>query len=60
MRKLVFILTFMLSVALCTSLPAGQAEKAKTHMRQAAAAKLLDNYMHDVAKVHVKQRQWDR
>lgn len=39
---------------------AGDTGKAKNHMRQAAAAKLHDDYMHDVAKVHLLQRKWDR
>ena len=34
--------------------------KAKDHMRKAAAAKLRNHYMHDVAKVHLRQRKWDR
>ncbi|MFO1019623.1 MAG: hypothetical protein U0903_02805 [Planctomycetales bacterium] len=37
---------------------AGNKEKAKKHMLQAAAAKLNGHYMHDVAKVHVLQRKW--
>ena len=37
---------------------AGEADLAKHHMRLSAAAKLQDNYMHDVAKVHLLQRAW--
>ena len=39
---------------------AGEVEKARSHMRNAAAAKLRKHYMHDVAKVHLLQRKWDR
>jgi len=39
---------------------AGDQEKARQHIRQSAAAKLHDNYMHDVAKIHLLQRKWDR
>ncbi len=39
---------------------AGEKEKARQHMRQSAAAKLRNNYMHDVAKIHLLQRKWDR
>ena len=35
-----------------------KAEKAREHMRQSAAAKLKQHYMHDVAKVHLLQRKW--
>ena len=34
--------------------------KAQYHMRKAAAARLKNNYMHDVAKVHLLQREWNR
>lgn len=37
---------------------AGDAEKAKRHMRVAAAARLKDHYMHDVSRVHLLQRKW--
>lgn len=33
---------------------AGQADKARSHMRKAAAAKLKDHYMHHVAKLHAR------
>jgi len=39
---------------------AGEADKARSHMRKAAAAKLQDHYMHDVAKIHLLQRKWHR
>ncbi len=39
---------------------AGEVDKARGHIRQAAAAKLQTHYMHDVAKVHLLQRKWDR
>jgi len=39
---------------------AGDVEKARGHLRQAAAAKLQKDYMHDVAKIHLLQRKWDR
>jgi lipoprotein NlpI len=39
---------------------AGDAEKARRHLREAAAAKLPNDYMHDVAKIHLLQRKWDR
>jgi lipoprotein NlpI len=35
-------------------------DKARTYIRKAAAATLPRDYMHDVAKVHVQQRHWDR
>ncbi len=38
---------------------AGEVEKARGHMRKAAAAKLQNHYMHDVAKVHLLQRNWE-
>jgi len=37
---------------------AGDAANAKKHMRQAAAAKLHDVYMHNVADVHMRLRNW--
>jgi len=37
---------------------AKQLELARHHLRQAAAAKLQRNYMHDVAKIHLLQRKW--
>ena len=37
---------------------AGDADKARDHMRQAAAARLQDHYMHDVARIHLLQRKW--
>ena len=39
---------------------AGEVDRARVHMRKAAAARLKSHYMHDVAKVHLLQRQWDR
>ncbi len=39
---------------------AGKEDRAREHMRKAAAAKLRNHYMHDVAKVHLLQRNWDR
>ncbi len=36
----------------------GDEKTARDHLQQAAAAKLGDHYMHDVAKVHLKQREW--
>jgi lipoprotein NlpI len=38
---------------------AGDADRARDHMRKAAAAKVENHYMHDVAKVHLRQRKWD-
>jgi lipoprotein NlpI len=35
-------------------------EQARQHMQQSAAAKLQNNYMHEVAKIHLKQRNWDK
>ncbi|MEM8943900.1 MAG: hypothetical protein AAGD11_01860 [Planctomycetota bacterium] len=35
-------------------------DQARDHLTWSAAAKLSDNYMHDVAKVHLLQRQWAR
>lgn len=37
---------------------AGEPAKAETHLRQAVAAKLENVYMHEVAKVHMQQRNW--
>lgn len=37
---------------------AGDAENSKRHMRRSAAAKLENDYMHDVARVHILQRGW--
>ena len=39
---------------------AGDMDLARQHMQQAAAARLQDHYMHDVAKVHLLQRAWNR
>jgi lipoprotein NlpI len=39
---------------------AGDTDKARTYVRKAAAATISRDYMHDVAKVHVRQRHWDR
>ena len=39
---------------------AGEVDKARAHMRKAAAARLQNHYMHDVAKIHLQQRKWDR
>lgn len=39
---------------------AGKVEKARGHMRKAAAARLQNHYMHDVSKVHLRERKWDR
>jgi lipoprotein NlpI len=39
---------------------AGDNDKARASIRKAAAASIDDNYMHDVAKVHVRQRHWDK
>lgn len=36
----------------------GKPDKARKHMRASAGAKLRDNYMHEVAKVHVFEREW--
>jgi lipoprotein NlpI len=38
---------------------AGDAKKARSHLQQAAAARITDNYMHDVAKIHLLQRKWN-
>jgi lipoprotein NlpI len=37
---------------------AGSPEKAEKHMRRSAAAKLENEYMHDVARIHLRQRGW--
>lgn len=37
---------------------AGDEEKAQMHIEKSASAKLKDNYMHDVAKIHLLQRGW--
>jgi lipoprotein NlpI len=39
---------------------AGDVEQARSHIRLAASAGLHKDYMHDVAKVHLLQRKWDR
>jgi lipoprotein NlpI len=39
---------------------AGDVPKAREHLRQAAAARLQKDYMHNVAKIHLLQRKWDR
>ena len=39
---------------------AGDAKKARSHLQQAAAARLQGDYMHEVAKVHLLQRKWER
>jgi hypothetical protein len=36
----------------------GDEKKSRSHLVKAAAAKLRDHYMHDVAKVHLLQRGW--
>ncbi len=36
----------------------GDEKQARSHLQQAAAAKLKDRYMHDVAKVHSLRRKW--
>ena len=36
----------------------GDEENARRFLDQAAAAKLQDHYMHDVARVHLGQRGW--
>jgi lipoprotein NlpI len=38
---------------------AGHRSDARKSLRAAADANVPDNYMHDVAKVHVQQRHWD-
>ncbi len=37
---------------------AGKESRARDFMLKAAAASLRDNYMHNVAKIHLLQRQW--
>lgn len=37
---------------------AKQPKLARMHLQRSAAAKLTNNYMHDVARVHVLQRKW--
>jgi lipoprotein NlpI len=37
---------------------AGNTKQAQLHMKLAAAAKLRNNYMHEVAKIHLLQRDW--
>ncbi|MCE9552571.1 MAG: hypothetical protein K8T91_04225 [Planctomycetes bacterium] len=37
---------------------AGDAEKSKRHMRLSAAAKLVNVYMYEVARIHLLQRGW--
>jgi lipoprotein NlpI len=39
---------------------ASDSEKARTSIRKAVAAQAPYNYMRDVAKVHLRQRHWDR
>jgi len=39
---------------------AGEVHKARAYMQKAAAARLQDHYMYDVAKVHLLQRKWER
>ncbi|NOY41243.1 MAG: hypothetical protein GXP26_05330 [Planctomycetes bacterium] len=38
---------------------AGSIDQARKHMKLAAAAKLQNNYMHQVAKIHLLQRKWN-
>jgi lipoprotein NlpI len=38
----------------------GDNAQARDCMRKAAAAPIRRNYMHDVAKIHVRERHWDR
>jgi lipoprotein NlpI len=38
---------------------ASDGKKARDHMEKAAGAKLEGHYMHDVAKVHLRQRKWE-
>jgi lipoprotein NlpI len=38
----------------------GDGRNARMHIREAAAARLQGDYMHEVAKVHLLQRKWDR
>ena len=39
---------------------AGDKEQARAFLRKAAAAAAPPSYMQDVAKVHLRQRRWDR
>ena len=39
---------------------AGDPAKARDHLRQAAATRLEKDYMHNVAKIHLLQRKWNR
>jgi lipoprotein NlpI len=39
---------------------AGDADRARACLRKAAAADTPGNFMQDVAKVHLRQRHWDR
>ncbi|MEK6248718.1 MAG: hypothetical protein N2C12_11100, partial [Planctomycetales bacterium] len=36
----------------------GQKEKARQYIREAVATNLKDHYMHDVARIHLLQRDW--
>ncbi|MGI9428140.1 MAG: hypothetical protein ACR2NM_05750, partial [Bythopirellula sp.] len=36
-----------------------QPKQARDHLRKSAAARLENNYMHNVAKVHLLQRKWN-
>ena len=36
----------------------GKTKEAREHLRQAAAVPLKNHYMHDVARVHLLQRDW--
>ncbi|MDC0937064.1 hypothetical protein OAS39_12325, partial [Pirellulales bacterium] len=39
---------------------AGKTAQAQAQMRDAAAVELKPHYMHDVAKVHLRQRKWNK
>jgi lipoprotein NlpI len=39
---------------------AGDQDQSRALIRKAAAAVVPGNYMHDVSKVHLRQRHWDR
>jgi lipoprotein NlpI len=39
---------------------AGDTDNARTYLKKAAASPIPRDYMRDVAKVHVRQRHWDR
>ncbi len=39
---------------------AGDSKKARRHLEESASAMLRNNYMHDVAKVHLLQRGWKK